>query len=58
MNDHITAGDDLVAAGDPGEEFGHFVNATLLQKTRSFIIATLTKKKKLFGNRDEIMSQR
>ena len=38
------------ASGGPGvgkpstnsvEKFGHFVNATLLQETRSFIIATL-----------------
>ena len=50
MNDHL--GTALVAvSGDPGaekpstnsmEEFGHFVNATLFQETRSFIIATLT----------------
>ena len=46
-NDHLVA--TVVASGDlgagtapstnPVEEFGHFVNATLLQETRSFIIA-------------------
>ena len=45
MNDHISTA--LVAvSSDPGqrqsEDFGHFMNATLLNKTRSFIIATLT----------------
>ena len=36
--------------------FGHFVNATLLNKTRSFIIATL--KGKINRNRYGIISQR
>ena len=50
MNDHLCTA--LVrASGDPDEqeqsstnpveEFGHFIKATLLQETRSFIIATL-----------------
>ena len=58
MNDHCTAvvaasGD--LGAGTPFHEFsGHFINATLLQETRSF--TTLTDEK-VIDNRDEIMSQ-
>ena len=64
MNDHLCTA--LVAASGAGagtafHEFGgrvwaHFVSATLLQETRSFIIATLTRGK-VIRNRDEIMSQ-
>ena len=51
MNDHFCTA-FLTVSGDPGtelstnpvEEFGHFVNATLLHETRLFIIATLTLK--------------
>ena len=49
MNDHLCTA--LIAASgnqkqeqpstNSVEEFGHFVNATLFQETRSFIIATL-----------------
>ena len=48
MNDHLCTA--LIASGDQEQEqlstnsvekFGHFVNATLFQETRSFIIATL-----------------
>ena len=77
MNDHLCAalvatsgnGGAGTAFHNPVEEFGHFVNATLFQETRIFIIATLkgnrksrwnnitTLRAKVTGNRDEIMSQ-
>ena len=50
MNDYLCTA-LVVASGDPEagkafhekmKEFGHFVNVTLVQETRSFIIATLT----------------
>ena len=65
MNDHFCIA--VAASNDPGEqeqpstnpveEFGHFVNATLLQETRSFIIATLIVRGNVIENRNEIISQ-
>ena len=62
MNDHLRTA-LVVASGDPGtekafhsvEEFGHFVNATLLQETRSFIIVIL--RGNVIENRDGTISQ-